>query len=130
MGLANVPWEGDYPMCPGNGTIKCALGLRLAYVCGEETSQCALGMRLANVPWEWDYPICPGNERLANVHWELDYQICPGNESIQCVLGMGLNPMCLGMGLANVPWEWDRPGKETIQCTLGMALANVPREWG
>ena len=42
MGLANVPWgfqtsqwEGDYQMCPGNGT-----------------SQSALGMGLANVPWE------------------------------------------------------------------------------
>ena len=45
MGLANVPWEwgalgmglANVPMCPGNGT-----------------SQCALGMGLANVPWEWD----------------------------------------------------------------------------
>ena len=36
-GLANVPWEWDYPMCPGNGTI-----------------QCALGMGLANVHWEGD----------------------------------------------------------------------------
>ena len=35
MGLANVPWEWDYPMCPGN-----------------ETSQCALEMGLANLPWE------------------------------------------------------------------------------
>ena len=35
MGLANVPWEWDYPMCPGNRTI-----------------QCALGMGLVNVPWE------------------------------------------------------------------------------
>ena len=34
MGLANVPWEWDYPMCPGIGT-----------------SQCALGMRLSKVPW-------------------------------------------------------------------------------
>ena len=33
----NVPREWDKPMCPGNGTI-----------------QCALGMRLTNVPWEWD----------------------------------------------------------------------------
>ena len=31
-------------MCPGNGTI-----------------QCALVMGLANVPWEWDYPLCTGN---------------------------------------------------------------------
>ena len=37
MGLANFPWEWDSPMCPGN-----------------ETSQCSLGMGLANVPWEWD----------------------------------------------------------------------------
>ena len=37
MGLSNVPWEWDYPMCPGNECI-----------------QCALGMGLANVPWEWD----------------------------------------------------------------------------
>ena len=37
MGLANMPWEWDYPMCPGN-----------------ETSQCALGMGLSNVSWKWD----------------------------------------------------------------------------
>ena len=37
MRLAYVLFELDYPMCPGNGT-----------------SQCALGMRLANVPWKWD----------------------------------------------------------------------------
>ena len=37
MGLANVPWELDYPMCPGNKTI-----------------QCTLGIGLANVPWKWD----------------------------------------------------------------------------
>ena len=35
MGLANVPWELDYPMCFGNGT-----------------SQYTQEMRLANVPWE------------------------------------------------------------------------------
>ena len=38
--------------------------------------------------------------------------MCPGNGTSQCALGMGL---------ANVPWEWDykmRPGKE---------LANVPK---
>ena len=34
-GLANLPWEWDYPMCPVNGT-----------------SQCALGMGLSNVNWE------------------------------------------------------------------------------
>ena len=37
MGLSNVPWEWDYPMCLGNGT-----------------SQCAQGMGLSNVPLEWD----------------------------------------------------------------------------
>ena len=52
MGLANVPWEWDYPLCPENGT-----------------SQCALGMGLSYVPWEWDYPMCPGN---GNVPWEWD----------------------------------------------------------
>ena len=49
--------------------------------------------------------------------------MCPGNGTIQCTLGMGL---------ANVPWEWDYPmcpGNKTIQCTLGMGLANVPWEW-
>ena len=34
MGLANVPWEWDYPMCTGNGTSICALK--------NGTSQCAL----------------------------------------------------------------------------------------
>ena len=37
IGLANVLYDWDYPMCPGNGV-----------------SQCALGMELANLPWEWD----------------------------------------------------------------------------
>ena len=37
MGLANVHWEGDYQMYPGN-----------------VTSECALGMGLSNLPWEWD----------------------------------------------------------------------------
>ena len=44
----------------------------------------------------------------------------------------GTSQSALGMGLANVPWEWDYPmcpGNETIQCTLGMGLANVSREW-
>ena len=54
---------------------------------GNESSQCALGMRLAKVPWEWDYPMCPGNGTSP---------MCLGNETIQCALGMGL---------ANVPWE-------------------------
>ena len=44
MGLANVLYEWDYPMIPGNGA-----------------SQCALGMRPTNVPWKWDYPMYPGN---------------------------------------------------------------------
>ena len=44
MRLDNVPWDWDYPMCPGN-----------------ETSQCSLGIGLANVLYEWDYPMCPGN---------------------------------------------------------------------
>ena len=47
---------------------------------GNETSQCSLGMRLAYVLFELDYPICPGNGAR------------------QCVQGMGLD---------NVPWEWD-----------------------
>ena len=41
--------------------------------------------------------------------------MCPGNGTSQCALGMGLAnvlwewdyPMCPGNGLANVPWEWD-----------------------
>ena len=45
MGLANALCEWDYPMCPGNGTIQCVLERK-------GTSQCALGMGLANVPWE------------------------------------------------------------------------------
>ena len=47
----------------------------------------------------------------------------PGNGTSQCALGMGL---------ANVHWEWDCPmcpGNKTIQCTLGMGLDNVPLEW-
>ena len=43
MGLSNVPWKWDYPMFPGNKTIQCMLA-----------SQSALGMGLSNVPWEWD----------------------------------------------------------------------------
>ena len=41
--------------------------------------------------------------------------MCYVNGTIQCALGMGLAnvlyewdyPMTPGMGLANVPWEWD-----------------------
>ena len=49
--------------------------------------------------------------------------MCSMNGTILCALGMGL---------ANVPWEWDYPmcpGNKTIQCTLGMGLANVRLEW-
>ena len=49
--------------------------------------------------------------------------MCPGNGTSLCVLGMGL---------ANVLYEWDYPmcpGNKTIQCTLGMGLANVRLEW-
>ena len=35
---------------------------------------------------------------VSNVLWELDYPMCPGNGASQCVLGIGL---------ANVHWEWD-----------------------
>ena len=43
MGLANVPWELNYPMCPGIMTSQCALGMGLSNV-----------PWIANVPWEWD----------------------------------------------------------------------------
>ena len=41
--------------------------------------------------------------------------MCSVNGTIQCALGMGLAnvlyewdyPIALGIGLANVPWEWD-----------------------
>ena len=48
--------------------------------------------------------------------------MCPGNGASQCALGIGL---------ANVPWEWDYPmytGNETSQCALGMGLSNLPWE--
>ena len=56
-------------MCHGNGTIQCALGIRLSNVCW-----------LANVLYEWDYHMCPENwtsqcalgMKLSNVHWEWD----------------------------------------------------------
>ena len=54
MSVSNVLWELDYPMCPGNGTSQCALGMRLANSPGNGTIQCALGLGLTNVPWEWD----------------------------------------------------------------------------
>ena len=67
-------------MYPWNGTIQCALGIRLSNVCW-----------LANVPWEWDYPMCPGNGTiqcvlgmgLANVPREWDYPMYPGNGTSQ-----------------------------------------------
>ena len=49
--------------------------------------------------------------------------MCSANETSQSALGMGL---------ANVPREWDQPmcrGNWIIQCALGMGLANVPWEW-
>ena len=39
-------------MCPGNGTIQCALGMGLVKCTGNETIQGALGKGLANLPWE------------------------------------------------------------------------------
>ena len=54
MGLANVLYEWDYPMCPGNGTSQCAMGMGLANVPWNKTIQCAPGMGLSNVPCEWD----------------------------------------------------------------------------
>ena len=48
--------------------------------------------------------------------------MCPGNRTSQCALGIGL---------ANVFWEWDYPmfpGNETSKCALGMGLANLPWE--
>ena len=48
--------------------------------------------------------------------------MCPGN---------GTSQSALGMGLSNVPCEWDLLmclGKKTIQCVMGMGLANVPWE--
>ena len=49
--------------------------------------------------------------------------MCSVNGTIQCALGMGL---------ANVPREWDYPmwlGNGTSQCAQGMGLSNVPWEW-
>ena len=40
--------------------------------------------------------------------------MCPGNETSQCALGMGLS---------NVPWEWDY-----TMCS-GKELANVLCKW-
>ena len=49
--------------------------------------------------------------------------MCPGNETSQSALGMGL---------ANVPWEWDNlmcPEDRTSQYAQGMGLSNAPWEW-
>ena len=46
-------------------------------------------------------------------------------------LGNGTSQSALGMGLANVPLEWDNPMcpvNATSQCALGMGLSNVPWE--
>ena len=49
-------------MCPGNGSIQCALGMGLGNVLWNGTIQCALGMGLANVHWELGLvPMCHGN---------------------------------------------------------------------
>ena len=45
--------------------------------------------------------------------------MCLRNETSQCALGMGLS---------NVPWEWDNQMchvNGTSQCALGMGLSNV-----
>ena len=47
----------------------------------------------------------------------------PRNETSQCALGMGL---------ANLPWEWDKqmcPGNVISKCALGMGLSNVHWKW-
>ena len=46
--------------------------------------------------------------------------MCPGNKTIQCMLA---SQCAQGMGLSNVPWEWDYP------MLAGKELANVPWEW-
>ena len=46
--------------------------------------------------------------------------------------GKGTSQCALGMGLANVLYEWDYSmcqGNGASQCALGMGLANVPWEW-
>ena len=46
--------------------------------------------------------------------------------------GKGTSQSALGMGLANVLWEWDYKmclGNGTRQCAQGMGLSNVPWEW-
>ena len=48
-------------MCLGNGTSQCALGMGLSNVPWKWDYPMCLGMGLVNVPWELDYPMCPGN---------------------------------------------------------------------
>ena len=46
-------------------------------------------------------------------------------------LGKWTNQCTQGMGLSNVPEEWDYPMcpvNATSQCALGMGLSNVPWE--
>ena len=81
MGLANVLYECDYPMCPVNGASQCALGMGLDNVPWELPWE----WDLSNVPWEWDYPMCSVKE-LANVLCKWDYPMYPGNGTIKCVL--------------------------------------------
>ena len=51
MGLSNMPWEWDYPMCSGM-ELANVLGKWDYPMCpGNGTSQCVLGMGLSNVPW-------------------------------------------------------------------------------
>ena len=45
-------------MCPGNKPIQCALGMGLSNVPWELDYPMCSGKELANVPWEWDYPMC------------------------------------------------------------------------
>ena len=62
--------------------------------------------------------------------------MCLRNETSQCALGMGLsnvpwewdNQMCPRKELVNVPREWDYPMchvNGTSQCALEMGLCNV-----
>ena len=91
MGLANVPWEWDYPMCPENKTIQCTLGMGLANVPGNTL--------IPRAHWIVPFPGLIGESHSqGTLPLEWDYQICLGNGTSQCAQGMGLS---------NVPWEWD-----------------------
>ena len=54
MGLSNVPWEWDYPMCSGKKLANVISKWDYPMCPGNWANQCTLGMGLANVPWEWD----------------------------------------------------------------------------